>query len=140
MAKRACVEEKIQAAVSKLGNALDAIPIEKERDEVKVYIDGLGASFANELSNIVMGYYDATVAKAKAEEQVDPNNADDMIQNINQLLAGTGIQINNADELNQFVQNAANNAKNAYYQSILFSNQDIMNAYNSLMAQQQAAV
>lgn len=138
--KEESIEEKIQAAVSKLGNALDAIPIEKERDEVKVYIDGLGASFANELSNIVMGYYDATVAKAKAEEQVDPNNADDMIQNINQLLAGTGIQINNADELNQFVQNAANNAKNAYYQSILFSNQDIMNAYNSLMAQQQAAV
>lgn len=137
--KEESIEEKIQAAVSKLGNALDAIPIEKGRDEVKAYIDGLGANFANELSNIVMAYYDATVAKAKAEEQANPNNAD-MIQNINQLLAGTGIQINNADELNQFVATAANNAKNAYYQSILFSNQDIMNAYNSLMAQQQAAV
>ena len=132
------IEEKIQAAVSKLGNALDSIPIEKERDEVKAYIDGLGAGFANELSNIVMEYYDATVAKAKAAEPVDPNA--DMIKNVNQLLAGTGIQITNADELNQFIQNAADNAKNAYYQSILFGNPDIMNAYNSLMAQQQSAV
>lgn len=131
------IEEKIQAAVSKLGNALDSIPIEKERDEVKAYIDGLGVNFANELSNIVMSYYDATVAKAKAAEP-DPNA--DMIQNVNQLLAGTGIQITNADELNQFIQNAADNAKNAYYQSLLFSNPDIMNAYNSLMAQQQQAV
>lgn len=138
--KEATIEEKIQAAVSKLGNALDAIPIEKGRDEVKAYIDGLGAGFANELSNIVMEYYDATVAKAKAAEPVDPST--EMIKNANQLLAGTGIQITNADELNQFIQSAAQNCKDAYNQSLLFSNPDIMNAYNALMAakQQQAAV
>ena len=134
------IEEKIQAAVSKLGNALDSIPIEKERDEVKAYIDGLGSNFANELSDIVMSYYDATVAKAKAEPVNPDPNAEIMIKNANQLLAGTGIQITNTEQLNQFIMDAANNAKNAYYQSILFSNQDIMNAYNSLMAQQQAAV
>lgn len=132
------IEEKIQEAVSKLGNALDSIPIEKERDEVKAYIDGLGANFANELSNIVMGFYDATVAKAKAAEPVNPDQNAEMIQNVNQLLSGTGIQITNADELNAFIQNAADNAKNAYYQSLLFNNPDIMNAYNSLMAQKQA--
>lgn len=132
------IEEKIQAAVSKLGNALDSLPVGKGRDEVKAYIDGLGANFAKELSDIVMTYYDATVAKAKAAEPVDPNA--ETIKNANQLLAGTGIQITNTDELNKFIMDAANNAKNAYYQSILFSNQDIMNAYNSLMAQQQAAV
>lgn len=135
--KEESIEEKIQAAVSKLGNALDSIPIEKERDEVKAYIDGLGANFANELSDIVMSFYDATVAKAKAEPVNSDSNAE-MIQNVNQLLSGTGIQITNADELNQFIQNAADNAKNAYYQSLLFNNPDIMNAYNSLMAQKQA--